>query len=296
MSVVTRFAPSPSGWLHLGHAYSALRAWDFAREHGGRFLLRIEDIDQTRCDSSFEEGIYRDLAWLGLSWEEPVRRQSEHLDDYAVAAERLAARGLLYPCFCTRREIQSEIEGAGAAPHEAGPVYPGTCRRLSPVEREEKLARGTAHAMRLDLARAREEIGSPLGWVEQGRGEIEITAAVWASIGDVVLVRKDIRTSYHIAVVVDDAIQGITHVIRGRDLYDSTPVHVLLQRLLGYARPSYHHHRLVCDERGRRLAKRHDSEALAVLRERLGTVDEVRRRLATMVEETGDPAGWSGPI
>lgn len=281
MSVVTRFAPSPSGLLHLGHAYSALRAHDFARETGGRFLLRIEDIDFNRCKREFEPQILDDLEWLGISWEKPVRRQSEHLGDYEKIVNRLDQMGLLYPCFCTRREILLEIERSGGAPHgKEGPVYPGTCRSLGVEERQQRIEEGQGHALRLDLGASLERVEmEALGWSDIEQGEQQPDRTTWEEIGDVVLVRKDIGTSYHIAVVGDDALQGITHVIRGLDLLDSTPIHRLLQALLGLPHPDYLHHALVRDEQGKRLAKRDESCSLVSLREGGVTPAEVRQRL-----------------
>lgn len=276
-AVITRFAPSPTGLLHLGHAYSALFSYDSARRDGGRFLLRIEDIDFTRCREEYESGILEDLGWLGLVWDAPVRRQSEHLGEYAAVAEGLRERGLLYPCFCTRGDIQREIERAGGAPHGAeGPLYPGTCRGLSEREREERIAAGRDYALRLDLTRALEEIGAPLTWRDIGRGEIRATPEL---LGDAVLARKDIGTSYHLAVVWDDALQGTTRVTRGMDLFEATHLHRVLQALLGLPVPEYHHHELIRDERGRRLAKRDESETLRSLREAGHSARAIRARL-----------------
>lgn len=274
----TRFAPSPTGWLHPGHAYSALFSFESARREAGRFVLRIEDIDFTRCRREFEEALIEDLAWLGLSWEIPVRRQSEHLAEYAAVADGLAKRGLLYPCFCTRKDILREIERAGGAPHGSeGPLYPGTCRRLSADERVSRMAAGEDHALRLDLATALETLGgAPLEWVDRGRG---VVRAEPERLGDAVLVRKDIGTSYHLAVVWDDAGQGITRITRGEDLLEATHLHRLLQALLGLPTPEYHHHDLVCDAAGRRLAKRDEAETLRSLREAGVRPEDLRRRL-----------------
>ena len=262
--VVTRFAPSPTGRLHLGHAYSALFAWRRAREAGGEFLLRIEDIDRARCRAEFTAAILEDIAWLGMDWNGDVRRQSEHLDDYRVPLDRLKALGVIYPCFCTQSAIKAEIAAADAAPHGAdGPLYPGTCRALSPGERIKREASGEAFALRLDVAKAAEAAG-PLSWEEEGRGTI---AADPASQGDVVLARKDTPTSYHLAVTVDDALQGVTLVTRGEDLFASTHIHRLLQALLGYPAPRYRHHRLLTDASGRRFAKRDQVLTLRALRE-----------------------------
>ena len=214
---VTRFAPSPTGYLHLGHAHSALAGFTAANEAHGRFLLRIEDIDLARCRPEFEQGIYEDLAWLGLRWEQPVRRQSEHFADYAAALKRLQDAALLYPCFCTRKQIQQEIAQSPSAPHGPdGPLYPGTCRRLSEAERSRRMTTGESFAWRLDLAAATAQLaGMPLTWTDDSRGEI---IARPEQFGDVVLARKDAPTSYHLSVVVDDALQGITLVTRGEEL------------------------------------------------------------------------------
>lgn len=265
----TRFAPSPSGLLHLGHAYAALFAARAAQPEG-TFLLRIEDIDADRVRPEFEQAIFEDLAWLGLTWQVPPRRQSDHLGDYAAALARLESRGLVYPCFCTRKEIAAEIARAGAAPHgPAEQVYPGTCRRLSPDERAARRAAGERAALRLDIARALAEAeaehGGPLVWHDRGAGTQRCDPRPQ---GDVVLARKDLGTSYHLAVVVDDAAQGVTLVTRGADLFEATHVHRLLQALLGLPVPQYHHHRLITDARRQRLAKRSDALALRTLRER----------------------------
>jgi glutamyl-Q tRNA(Asp) synthetase len=263
---VTRFAPSPTGYLHLGHVYSAWQGWQRARGDGGRFLLRLEDIDRTRCRDAFAVAIIEDLAWLGLAWDGPVRRQSEHFGEYRAALDRLAATGVLYPCFCTRREIAVEIVRSGAAPQgEARPPYPGTCRGLSAAERAARRAAGRDHALRLDLARATALTG-PLEWVEEGGGEPRRVRADPASFGDVVLARKDTPASYHLAVTLDDAVQGVTLVTRGADLAPATHVHRLLQALLGLPTPRYRHHRLVTDAAGRRLAKRDRAPTIRAMR------------------------------
>jgi len=260
----TRFAPSPTGRLHLGHAYSALVAWNSARDSGGSFLLRIEDIDSSRCRPHFIEGIYEDLAWLGLSWEQPVRLQSEHPAESRGALRRLGEQGLLYPCFCTRKDILREIESAGAAPHgPEGLVYPGTCRFLPDENRRERLQADHPHALRLDLERAL-RITGPLQWEELGQG---LVTADFSQLGDVVLARKDIGTSYHLALTLDDAIQEVTLVTRGEDLFHATAIHRLLQELLGLPAPRYHHHRLLRDEHGKRFSKRDPSLTLQTLRE-----------------------------
>lgn len=258
ITVVTRFAPSPTGRLHLGHAFSALTAFRFADAHGGRFLLRIEDIDIGRCRSEFVDGIFEDLAWLGLTWEAPVRRQSEHMEDYAAALARLQAAGVVYPCFCTR----ADIAAAATAPHGAQPLYPGTCRALDAQTRAGRMAE--PHAWRLDVARAA-AITGPLSWHDAVQGEI---AATPETEGDVVLARKDAGTSYHLSVTVDDALQGITDVVRGEDLFSATHIHRLLQALLGLPTPRYHHHALLTGPDGKRLAKRDRAETLAELRAR----------------------------
>ena len=238
--------------------------------------MRVEDIDFHRCKPEFEDAIYEDLAWLGLEWELPVRRQSEHLSDYVAAADRLRTRGFLYPCFCTRKEILREIEAAGGAPHgPEGPVYPGICRELSRDEKETRIAAGESHAWRLDLGRALEEIGEPLEWHDRDKGA---PVARPELLGDAVLVRKDIGTSYHLAVVVDDALQEISLVTRGMDLFESTHLHRVLQSLLELPVPDYHHHGLICDESGKRLAKRDEAETLRSLREAGLTPDAVRER------------------
>ncbi|HEX3954001.1 MAG TPA: tRNA glutamyl-Q(34) synthetase GluQRS [Stellaceae bacterium] len=261
-SVVTRFAPSPTGYLHLGHVRSALDGWRAARDVGGRFLLRLEDIDRTRCRVQFADAILEDLAWLGLDWDGPVRRQSEHFDDYRAPLSRLQAMGLLYPCFCTRRDIQAEIARAGGAPQgDMGALYPGTCRHLSPAERVERRERVQDYALRLDVAAAL-AITGPVWWSEDGRQ----VAADPAALGDVVLARKEVPTSYHLAVTVDDALQGVTWVTRGADLFAATHIHRLLQALLGLPTPQYRHHRLITDAQGRRLAKRDGAPTIRAMR------------------------------
>ena len=275
----TRFAPSPNGLLHLGHAHAALFAARAAE--GGRFLLRIEDIDEGRARPEFEAAILEDLAWLGLDWVTPVRRQSEHIGDYRAALDRLEAAGLIYPCFCTRREIREEIARSPTAPHgPEGPLYPGTCLGLSRQARARRLAEGRSFALRLDMARARARAGGPLAWHDRGRGRREARPE---RLGDVVLARKDSPTSYHLAVVVDDHLQGVDLVTRGQDLLDATDVHRLLQALLDLDLPEYHHHGLIVDEDGRRLAKRHASRTLRHLRE-AGESPAAVRRLAGFPE------------
>ena len=268
---VTRFAPSPTGRLHLGHAYAACFAWRKARElggeSGGRFLLRIEDIDATRCREEFVAGIFEDLAWLGLRWEQPVRRQSEHFEDYRAALDRLRTQDFLYPCFCTRKGIITEVAAAGYAPHQQamgpeGLVYPGTCRNLSPAARTERMAGGAQYCWRLDIARANAQVGE-LCWHDHDQGKI---VARPTDYGDVVLARKDTPTAYHLAVTVDDALQGVTCVTRGTDLFRATDIHRLLQALLDLPVPEYHHHKLLADPLGKRYAKRDQAMTLQALR------------------------------
>ncbi|MHA1597927.1 MAG: tRNA glutamyl-Q(34) synthetase GluQRS [Alphaproteobacteria bacterium] len=271
-NTITRFAPSPTGSLHLGHAFSAL----FAARHGETMLLRMEDIDIGRCRAEFEDAITEDLGWLGLKWQTPVRRQSDHMDDYATALGRLDGLGLLYPCFCTRKEIAAEIAAAAHAPHlpdgPDGPLYPGICRGLSMGERSQRRASGDTFALRLDMAKALAHIDNPLIWHDREAAEITATPEIF---GDVVLARKDTPTSYHLAVTVDDDLQGVTLVTRGEDLMPSTHVHRLLQELLGLAVPEYHHHPLLRGDDGQRLAKRDKSLTIRALREAGKTPAEV---------------------
>ncbi len=274
-SFVTRFAPSPTGRLHLGHAYSALLAHDAARAAGGRFLLRIEDIDQGRSRPEHEQAMIEELRWLGLEWETPVRRQSRHFADYRAALDRLAAAAVVYPCFCTRREIRAEIAASPSAPHGPdGPLYPGTCRALSAAARSARLAGGAPYALRLDVGQALARVGPGLSWTDADAGP-QATAA--DRLGDVVVARKEVPTSYHLAVTVDDALQGVTEVIRGLDLFHSTHVHRLLQALLGLPTPRYRHHRLITDDDGKRLAKRAGAPTLAALRADGADPAEIRR-------------------
>jgi glutamyl-Q tRNA(Asp) synthetase len=285
-AVVSRFAPSPTGRLHLGHAWSALLAQDFARGRGGRFLLRIEDIDPGRARPEHVEGIFEDLAWLGLAWDGAPVLQSHRLPLHAEALGRLRAMGLVYPCFCTRSAIAAEIAASAAAPHGPdGPLYPGTCRRLGSREREARIA-AEPHAWRLDVQKALDFL-SPrtLMWTDHGR---EIVAEPWL-FGDVVLARKDAPTSYHLAVTLDDAAQNVTDVVRGRDLFAATHVHRLLQALLGLPTPAYHHHPLLLDAEGRRLAKRHGAPTLQSLRESGADPAE----LVTALRAGRLPAGYS---
>lgn len=272
MTIVTRFAPSPTGELHLGSAYSARIAWQRARDVGGTFLVRIEDTDIRRCRREYETAILEDLRWLGLDWDGEVRRQSDHFADYGKVLDQLDARGLIYPCFCTRADIAREIAAAASAPHGPdGPLYPGTCRSLSNEERRHRIAAGHELCMRLDAARAAEQAG-PYSFVDETRGRIEGQPLL---MGDFVIARKDTPTSYHLAVTVDDHLQGVTLVTRGEDLLPSTHVHGLLQKLLGYAAPQYAHHRLLTDSDGRRFAKRDKDLTIRALRDAGKTPDDV---------------------
>jgi glutamyl-Q tRNA(Asp) synthetase len=284
MRVVTRFAPSPTGRLHLGHAYSAVLADDFARSRGGAFLLRIEDIDPGRSRAEHVDAIIEDLAWLGLEWDGEILFQSERLPLYAQALERLKADGLVYPCFCTRAAIAAEIAASASAPHGPdGPLYPGTCRRLTPDERERRAA-AEAHAWRLDVAKSAAAAG-PLYWKD---GDTEVQAEPEA-FGDLVLARKDAPVSYHLAVTVDDAAQGVTDVVRGRDLYAATDVQRLLQALLDLPTPHYEHHPLLAGADGKRLAKRRGAPTLASLRDAGANPHALRRDLLS----GRLPAGYS---
>ncbi|MDH5275115.1 MAG: tRNA glutamyl-Q(34) synthetase GluQRS [Gammaproteobacteria bacterium] len=281
---VTRFAPSPTGDLHLGHAYAALFAHDAARATAGRFLVRMENLDQARCETRLEAGILSDLAWLGLAWDGPVRRQSDCMGAYRAALDALTALGVVYPCFCTRGAIAREIEAMAGAPQGPdGPLYPGTCRQLPAAERRARLAGGFAHALRLDVAAAIAGLAAPaLRFEETGRGpagENGPVAVQPALLGDIVLGRRDTGVSYHLAVVVDDADQGITLVTRGDDLFAATHVQRLLQALLGLPVPRYRHHPLIRDAQGRRLAKRDRDQTLASLRAAGLTPADIRRRL-----------------
>jgi glutamyl-Q tRNA(Asp) synthetase len=270
---VFRFAPSPNGYLHLGHAYSACENFDAARANGGRFLLRIEDIDTIRCKPEFESAIYDDLAWLGIAWERPVRRQSEHFAFYRGAIDRLSAEGLVYPSFESRAEIaklvaRREADGPWPCDPDGAPVYPGDAKALSSFERKRLLETGEPYALRLDMAAACARVGD-LSWVEHGRGAEGETGKIAArpqAWGDVILARKETPTSYHLSVVIDDALQGITDVVRGQDLFHATSVHRLLQRLLGLPEPAYRHHRLIRDEAGQKLSKSSGSTGLRELR------------------------------
>ena len=273
MAFVTRFAPSPTGPLHLGHAYSAMLAHDRARAAGGTFLLRIDDLDRTRCRPRWEAQIEGDLHWLGLDWPRPVMRQSERLPRYRAALQTLWDKGLLYPCSCSRADIRAAASAPqeGAALHGPdGVIYPGTCRPASPPGG----AMPRDAVLRLDMARAMARLDAPLSYREHAQTVTphELTTHV----GDVVLARRDMGAAYHLAVVLDDADQSVTHVIRGADLQDATQIHVLLQRLLGLPTPAYHHHRLIRDDAGRRLAKRDDARAIATYRARGDTPADIR--------------------
>lgn len=277
MTFITRFAPSPTGPLHLGHAYSAMLAYDMAKGNNGRFLLRIEDIDTARARPAFETQIYDNLAWLGLRWETPVLRQSENMNIYRQAIDILWKSGLIYPCACNRRDIQAAL----SAPQEGapitgpdGPIYPGTCRH---VPAPDAPIPDTA-ALRLNMARALPLLHD-LRYTETGvdAAEIDFSAQdLTQTLGDIVLARRDMGTSYHLSVVMDDAAQGITHVVRGADLAEATRIHVVLQRLLGLPTPVYHHHRLIRDDAGKRLAKRDDARAIAKYRADGATPGDIR--------------------
>lgn len=267
MSIVTRFAPSPTGDLHLGHAFAAAFAHDLARAAGGRFLVRIEDIDSTRCREAFIARHLEDLRWLGLTWDGPVWRQSQRLAHYRSALDRLAALGLTYSCLCTRRQVAAELAAAAAAPQAGDPgaaPYPGTCRALDAAAVRSRIAAGEAYAVRLDAARAMAMTGT-LHWTDERHGQ---RAVDLSAVGDVVIARKDIATSYHLAVVVDDAAQGVTHVTRGEDLLPATHIHRLLYALLDQPPPLWHHHPLCRDVAGRRLAKRDGAMTIRALRAR----------------------------
>jgi glutamyl-Q tRNA(Asp) synthetase len=284
---VFRFAPSPNGRLHFGHAYSALLNADFADRFEGRLLLRIEDIDLIRCRPDFEAAIYDDLVWLGLQWEKPVRRQSEHFADYRAAFSRLETQGVVYPCFCSRKDIAEAIacqEAETGQPWprdpDGAPLYPGTCKALTPEQVERRIADGEPHAWRVDMPAAR--IASPGPHVfkrfdQTGQEEI-VVAHPWRW-GDTMIVRKDVPTSYHLSVVTDDALQGVTHVVRGKDLEAATDLHVLLLALLGLTTPLYHHHDLLLDPTGDKLSKSRRARSLAELREQGVEASDVRRSL-----------------
>lgn len=281
---VFRFAPSPNGFLHLGHAYSALLNFDLARKIGGRFLLRIEDIDATRCKPEFEEAVYEDLAWLRIEWERPVRRQSEHLDADREALERLTKDGLIYPSFESRADIAQLVKSkdeAGQWPRDPDgvPLYPGDAKRLPESERVARIKSGAPYALRLDMAEASSRTGQ-LSWIENGSGPLGEAGKIAAQPeqwGDVILGRKETPTSYHLSVVIDDALQGVTNVVRGQDLFWATGVHRLLQELLGLPQPIYRHHPLILDESGQKLSKSSKATGLRELRAGGATPETVRR-------------------
>lgn len=282
---VFRFAPSPNGLLHLGHALSAILNHDMASASSGRFLLRIEDIDIARCTSAFEQAIYDDLAWLGLAWEKPVRRQSEHFDEYRGALQRLIDAGLAYPAFMSRTETKAfvrQYEAVGRTwprDPDGAALYPAVDKERPAAEVAALLSSGAQHAWRLDMTKAVRNLETALAWKEHGSGATTIVEADPAAWGDVVLSRPDAPSSYHLSVVLDDALQSVTHVVRGMDLFAATSVHRLLQHLLGLPVPDYHHHRLVLDEEGRKLSKSSGSTALQTLRARGQTPSDIRRLL-----------------
>ncbi len=283
---ILRFAPSPNGHLHLGHAYSALLNADMTRDIGGRLLLRIEDIDASRCRPEYEAAIYEDLAWLGVTWEPEVRRQSQHFDDYQAALDKLEAAGLIYPSFESRSDIAAlvaERDSKGGWPRDPDgvPLYPGNARKLSSTERERRRRAGDAFALRLAMDRAVAR-GGVLTWNETGagpQGQSGLVAAAPQMWGDVVLGRKDVPTSYHLAVVVDDALQGVTDVVRGQDLFWSTGIHRLLQALLALPEPAYHHHRLILDAAGHKLSKATLATSLRELRAGGARAVDIRRMI-----------------
>jgi glutamyl-Q tRNA(Asp) synthetase len=297
MEIVTRFAPSPTGYLHLGHAFSALTAWACARAAGGRFLLRLEDIDPGRCRAEFAAAILEDLSWLGLDWDGAVRVQSAHLAEYRAVLDGLASRRLVYPCFCTRSDIAREVAASAAAPHgpDGAPLYPGTCRDLPETVRAARLAAGAPHAMRLDMARALAAVPETLHYEEAGEGRVTCSPA---RFGDTVLARRDAPASYHLCVTHDDARQGVTLVTRGVDLKPATDLQRLLQALMGWPAPRYAHHPLLTDATGRRLAKRDHAATLRQLRAQGMTPAEVRGRLTPPGEESKQGQGlcpWTPP-
>ncbi|MND45586.1 Glutamate--tRNA ligase [compost metagenome] len=280
---VYRFAPSPNGFLHLGHALSAFLNHDMAKASGGRFLLRIEDIDQTRCTAEFEEMIYRDLAWLGLDWEMPVRRQSEHFDAYRDALDRLRGMGLVYPTFLTRGDVKAHVTAYEAdgknwpRDPDGSPLYPDDDRLRNEAERAHLIAKGIKHAWRMDVMKAMALVGKQLSWQETGTGHPETIPADPTIWGDVILSRSDAPSSYHLSVVIDDALQGITHVVRGADLYTATAIHRLLQELLCLPEPVYHHHQLIVGSDGRKLSKSEGSTGIAALRDEGLLPGDIRR-------------------
>jgi glutamyl-Q tRNA(Asp) synthetase len=284
MPPVFRFAPSPNGYLHLGHALSAVLNADMARAMSGQLLLRIEDIDQARCSPEFEAAIHEDLTWIGLQWERPVRRQSEHWEDYRAALTRLQAMGLVYPSFESRAEIarqvaDRDVRASWPRDPDGAPLYPGNAKIIPLDERQRRMKSGEPYALRLDMQTALKQVGT-LNWQETGEGPggetgtIVANPAIW---GDVILARKEIPTSYHLAVVVDDAAQGVTDVVRGRDLFHATAVHRLLQVLLGLPQPRYHHHRLILDADGAKLSKSTQATGLRELRAKGANPADIRR-------------------
>ncbi len=285
-SRILRFAPSPNGYLHLGHAYSALLNHDMARECGGRLLLRVEDIDTARCRPEYEEAIYEDLRWLGMSWQEPVRRQSEHFADYEAALAKLEAQGLIYPSFESRAEIAALVEdldrhGGWPRDPDGAPIYPGRARRLSTAERKRRREAGEPFALRLAMDAAVARAGV-LTWTETGVGPHGQTGLITAAPqrwGDVVLARKEAPTSYHLSAVLDDALQGVTDIVRGLDLFWSTSIHRLLQTLLGLPEPTYHHHKLILGEEGSKLSKSTQSTGVRELRAGGAVPRDIRRRV-----------------
>jgi len=275
-TVVTRFAPSPTGLLHLGHVYAAFFAENRAKSAKGRFILRIEDIDKTRCKNMYLEAIYEDLAWLGLDWEKPVLQQSFNMPNYRIAIDKLKSLGLIYPCFCTRKTIKDEINRAGKAPHGPdGIIYPGNCRTLSLLNQKEKLSAGVPHVLRLDIRKAI-QISGKLTWFDLLKGKQNAHPEIF---GDIVIARKDVQTSYHLSVTVDDAAQGVTLVTRGDDLAITTSIHRLLQCLLGYKTPIYFHHKLLTGSDGKKLSKRDNSLTIRSLRQS-GMLPEDIKRIA----------------
>ncbi|MDX8398081.1 MAG: tRNA glutamyl-Q(34) synthetase GluQRS [Mariprofundaceae bacterium] len=265
MSVLkTRFAPSPTGLLHVGNAYAALQCQLWAHKHQAELLLRIEDIDFTRCKAQFTQQIFKDLHWLGIRWDHQPRLQSQHLNNYQAALQQLRQQELIYPCFCTRHEIQAEIQRLGSAPHqnEWSPAYPGTCRNLTPSQQQQSKHQQD-FAWRINMKKVEALLVKPIYWVDS---DLQQHSIQLQDMDDIVIARKDIGISYHLAVVVDDALQDITHIIRGEDLQSSTPIHSVLQALLKLPRPTYHHHRLIKDKYGKRLAKRDQSTTLQSLR------------------------------
>lgn len=282
--VVTRFAPSPSGPLHVGHLLAALQARRLADAHGGRCLLRVEDIDQRAQHPEYLQLMYEDLRWLDLEFDGEVMVQTQRFDRYRAVLEQLRCAGLLYPCFCTRTEIKNQVAEMGRAPHATlGYLYPGTCRQLPPDQVAEKLAAGVPHTWRLDMQRVQDLIGCPT-WHDLRRGT---QRCVPTAYGDVVLARKDFPASYHLAVVVDDAAQGVTHVTRGADLFDSTHIHRALQGVLGLPVPQYCHHALLRDNTGKRLAKRDGARSIASLRQAGFTPQQVLDSLRTALQRGG---------